>query len=52
MTDLLLSPHPVVQSAVILAAFGLGWWAGRRAPDGVDYGFWLKVKRRWRRASR
>jgi hypothetical protein len=34
---------------LMLGCVGLGWWAGRRAPDGIEYRAWLRFARRWRR---
>lgn len=33
----------------ILAALAIGWVAGRRAPDGIEYRAWLRLCRRSRR---
>lgn len=37
---------------LLLAAVGMGWWAGRRAPDGIEYRLWLRFTRRTNRAMR
>lgn len=33
----------------LLIACGIGWWAGRRAPDGVEYVLWIRMLRKIRK---
>ena len=37
---------------LMVGCVGLGWWAGRRAPEGIEYRIWVrfqrKAGRRWR----
>jgi hypothetical protein len=37
---------------LMVGCVGLGWWAGRRAPEGIEWRIWVrfqrKAGRRWR----
>jgi hypothetical protein len=35
-----------------LGGFAVGWWAGRRAPEGTEYRVWLKASRKLTRFRR
>lgn len=34
---------------LMLACYALGWWTGRRAPDGVEAQVWRRMHRKLRR---
>lgn len=40
------------ESAEMLGAVAIGWWVARRAPDGVEWGAWVKAKRKLTRFRR
>lgn len=44
---------PSVLGVYLCGAFALGWWAARRAPDGIEARLWRRLPRRlraWRSA--
>lgn len=40
---------PGLLALYLLIAYGIGWWAGRRAPDGVEYVLWIRMLRKLRK---
>ena len=53
MTDPLTDPlgpiGPLHLAVYVLLGIAIGWAAGRRAPDGIEYRAWLKLSRRFGR---
>lgn len=37
---------------LMVGCMGLGWWAGRRAPEGIEWKLWVKAKRKLGRRFR
>jgi hypothetical protein len=38
-----------VLGLLMVACYTLGWWSGRRAPDGVEAVAWRRLSRKLRR---
>jgi hypothetical protein len=49
MTDPLGPIGPLHLAIYVLLGIAIGWAAGRRAPDGIEYRAWLRLVRRFGR---